>query len=58
MPGGKATKPGDVVKAMNGKTIQVNRLKLSLVTLTQRKIYILLYFVELDRLTTPMQRAV
>ncbi len=24
MPGGKATKPGDVVKAMNGKTIQVN----------------------------------
>ena len=23
MPGGKATKPGDVVTAMNGKTIQV-----------------------------------
>lgn len=23
MPGGKATKPGDVVVAMNGKTIQV-----------------------------------
>ena len=23
MPDGKATKPGDVVKAMNGKTIQV-----------------------------------
>jgi len=26
MPGGKATKPGDVVKAMNGKTIQVINL--------------------------------
>ena len=24
MPGGKATKPGDVVTAMNGKTIQVS----------------------------------
>merc|ERR550519_1686667 len=24
MPGGRATKPGDVVTAMNGKTIQVN----------------------------------
>ena len=24
MPNGKATKPGDVVTAMNGKTIQVN----------------------------------
>ncbi len=23
MPGGRATKPGDVVRAMNGKTIQV-----------------------------------
>ncbi len=23
MPGGKATKPGDIVKAMNGKTIEV-----------------------------------
>ena len=26
MPGGKATKPGDVVRAMNGKTIQVNTI--------------------------------
>jgi hypothetical protein len=24
MPGGKAIKPGDVVKAMNGKTIQID----------------------------------
>ena len=26
MPSGKATKPGDVVTAMNGKTIQVGQL--------------------------------
>ncbi len=24
MPGGKAIKPGDVVKALNGKTIQID----------------------------------
>ena len=29
MPGGKATKPGDVVTAMNGKTIQVRSTNFS-----------------------------
>ena len=33
MPSGKATKPGDVVTAMNGKTIQVSTYVLYLIDL-------------------------
>jgi hypothetical protein len=33
MPGGAATKPGDVVRAMNGKTIQVILNHINLTTL-------------------------
>lgn len=40
MPSGKATKPGDVVTAKNGKTIQVSELE---VTHTDQSVFVYLY---------------